>query len=265
MDRSGPDGGPRGGAAGGTHRGPRGGGRGKADLHLHTLYSDGTARLADLLDWIEERTNLDLVAITDHDRIDGALRAAAMHAAGEYHFELVVGEEITTRSGHVVGLFLREPIPALRPVAETVERIHAQGGLAVAAHPLGVFLSLGSGSLRRLQADPHPERRLDAVELINPSLGGRLRHRTLARLNTRELHLPGLGSSDAHVLETVASAWTWYPGSTAAQFRAALAVGEVEPGGEHWSTGHNVAVYGRQLVAKARKLGHTLRPSGEWR
>jgi len=222
MDRSGPDGGPRGGAAGGTHRGPRGGGRGKADLHLHTLYSDGTARLADLLDWIEERTNLDLVAITDHDRIDGALRAAAMHAAGEYHFELVVGEEITTRSGHVVGLFLREPIPALRPVAET-------------------------------------------VELINPSLGGRLRHRTLARLNTRELHLPGLGSSDAHVLETVASAWTWYPGSTAAQFRAALAVGEVEPGGEHWSTGHNVAVYGRQLVAKARKLGHTLRPSGEWR
>ena len=73
-----------------------------------------------------------------------------------FHFELVVGEEVTTRSGHVVGLFLREPIPAFRSVAETVERIHAQGGLAVAAHPLGVFLSLGTGSLRRLQADPRP-------------------------------------------------------------------------------------------------------------
>lgn len=252
-------------APAGSRTPPRGGTRGKADLHLHTLYSDGTARLADLLDWIEQRTDLDVVAITDHDRIDGALRAAGIHAAGDYHFELVVGEEITTRSGHVVGLFLREPIPALRPVAETVERIHAQGGLAVAAHPLGVFLSLGSGSLRRLQADPRPERHLDAVELINPSLGGRLRHRALAQLNARELKLPGLGSSDAHVLETVASGWTWFSGSTAAEFRAALAAGDVEPGGEHWSTGHNVAVYGRQLVAKARKLGHTLRPSGEWR
>ena len=244
---------------------PRSGARGMADMHLHTLYSDGTARLADLLSWIEHRTELDVVAITDHDRIDGALRAAAMHDAGNFTFELVVGEEITTRRGHVVGLFLTDPIPPLRPVAETVERIHDQGGLAVAAHPLGVFLSLGSGSLRRLQADPRPERHLDAVEILNPSLGGRLRHRALAELNANELRLPGLGCSDAHVLETVASAWTWFPGSTAAEFRGALASGEVEPAGAHWSTGHNVAVYGRQLVAKAQKLRHTLRPSGEWR
>jgi hypothetical protein len=239
--------------------------RGKADLHLHTLYSDGTARLADLLDWIEERTDLDLVAVTDHDRIDGATRAAAIHAAGHYRFQLVVGEEITTRSGHVLALFLNERIPPFRSVAETIERIHAQGGLAVAAHPLGIFLSLGSGSLLRLQADPNPERHLDAVELINPSLGGRLRHTALARLNAERLHLPGMGNSDAHVLETVASAWTWFPGSSAEDFRRALAAGRVEPGGSHWSTGHNVAVYGRQLMAKARKLGHTLRPSGEWR
>ncbi len=244
---------------------PRGGERGMADLHLHTLYSDGTARLADLLEWIEHRTALDLVAITDHDRIDGALRAGAMHAAGDYHFELAVGEEITTRRGHVLGLFLTTPIPPFRSVAETVERIHDQGGLAVAAHPMGVFLSLGSGSLRRSQADPRPERHLAAVELINPSLGGRLRHRALSELNDRELRLPGLGCSDAHVLETVASAWTWFPGATAAQFRTALATGDVEPAGRHWSTGHNVAVYGRQLMAKGQKLRHTLRPSGEWR
>jgi predicted metal-dependent phosphoesterase TrpH len=243
----------------------RGGARGKADLHLHTLYSDGTARLADLLAWIENRTDLDLVAITDHDRIDGAERAAAMHRDGDYHFQLVVGEEVTTRSGHVVGLFLSERVPPFRSVVETVERIHAQGGIAVAAHPLGIALSLGSRSLRRLQADPRADRHLDAVELINPSLGGRLRHRALAELNAAELHLPGLGSSDAHVLETVGSAWTWFDGTTATAFRAALGAGTVEPVGSHWTAGHNVAVYGRQLVAKARKLGHTLRPTGEWR
>jgi hypothetical protein len=246
-------------------RSVRGEGLGTADLHLHTLYSDGTSRLADLLDWVEHRTSLDLVAITDHDRIDGALRAQAMHAAGDYHFGLVVGEEITTRSGHVLGLFLTRPIPPFRSVTETVERIHAQGGLAVAPHALGIFLSLGRGSLVRLQSDPRLERHLDAVELINPSLGGRLRHAALARLNAERLHLPGMGSSDAHVLETVGSAWTTFPGTTGEDFRAALAKGEIEAMGAHWSTAHNAAVYGRQLVAKARKLGHTLRPSGEWR
>ena len=87
----------------------------------------------------------------------------------------------------------------------------------------------------------------------------------MAELNAAELHLPGLGSSDAHVLETVGSAWTTFDGATATAFREALAAGNVEPVGSHWSTGHNVAVYGRQLVAKARKLGHTLRPTGEWR
>ena len=165
----------------------------------------------------------------------------------------------------MVGLFMTEPIPAFRSVSETVERIHAQGGVAIAAHPMALVLSLGSRSLRRLQNDPRHERHLDGVELINPSLGGRLRHRALLVLNEAELHLPGLGNSDAHVLETVASAWTWFDGSTGDDFRAALASGAVEPGGRHWSAGHNVSVYGRQLVAKGRKLGHTLRPSGEWR
>lgn len=249
-----------------TGPGPRRGGRrGMADLHLHTLYSDGTARVQDLLDWVERRTSLDLVAITDHDRIDGALRARELHAAGGYHFGLVVGEEVTTRGGHLLGLFLERPIPAFRSLGETIERIHDQGGLAIVPHAMGIFLSVGRGSLLRTQADPRPERRLDAIELINPSLGGRLRHAALAELNAGRLRLPGLGSSDAHVLETVGSAWTWFEGTTADEFRTALAAGELEPAGRHWSTGHNVAVYGRQLMAKARKLGHTLRPSGEWR
>ena len=118
-------------------RRPRGGGeRGRADMHLHTLYSDGTMEVQALLDHVEQRTDLDLVAITDHERIDGALRARELHAAGDYHFELVVGEEITTRRGHVLALFLSERIPALRPLEETIERIHDQGGIAIAAHPL---------------------------------------------------------------------------------------------------------------------------------
>ncbi len=62
----------------------RGGGElGKADMHLHTLYSDGTVSVQALLDHVEAQTDLDVIAITDHERIDGALRAREMHAAGE--------------------------------------------------------------------------------------------------------------------------------------------------------------------------------------
>jgi hypothetical protein len=60
--------------------------RGKADMHLHTLYSDGTAEVQALLDHVERETDLDVVAITDHERIDGALRACEIHAAGGYSF-----------------------------------------------------------------------------------------------------------------------------------------------------------------------------------
>ncbi len=66
-----------------SDRRPRGGGtRGKADMHLHTLWSDGTAAVAESLDWVEEATDLDLIAITDHERIDGAQRALSSMRAG---------------------------------------------------------------------------------------------------------------------------------------------------------------------------------------
>jgi hypothetical protein len=240
--------------------------RGKADMHLHTLYSDGTAEVQALLDHVERETDLDVVAITDHERIDGALRACEIHAAGGYSFELVVGEEITTRRGHLLALFVEERIPALRPIGETLERIRDQGGLAVAAHPMAPLTpSLGRRTLLELHYSRDPRHRLDAIEIMNPSAAGRSRQLARHHLNERVLHLPGVGNSDAHVLDHVGSAWTWFPGWTAEDYRRAVRDHAVEADGEHWSHWHNVAVYGRQLAAKARHLRHTLRPTGEWR
>jgi predicted metal-dependent phosphoesterase TrpH len=250
-----------------TERGPRSGGeRGKADMHLHTLYSDGTAGVRALLDHVEHHTDLDLIAITDHERIDGALRADEIHAAGDYSFELVVGEEITTRRGHLLALFIERRIPALRSIDETLERIHDQGAIAIVPHPMAPLTpSLGRRSLLQLHHDPSDRHKLDAIELLNPSAAGRSRQLARRQLNERVLRLPAVGNSDAHVLDGVATAWTWFRGVSAADYRAALAEGAVEPGGEHWSHWENITVYGRQLVAKARHLRHTLRPTGEWR
>jgi predicted metal-dependent phosphoesterase TrpH len=235
-------------------------------MHLHTLYSDGTASVQQLLDHVERVTDLDVIAITDHERIDGALRASEIHAAGGYSFELVVGEEITTRRGHVLALFLMQRIPALRPLPETLERIHDAGGIAIAPHALAPLTpSVGRGSLLDRHGAPDSRHRFDAIELINPSAAGRVRRAARIRLNAERLRLPAVGNSDAHVLEGVGTAWTWFPGSGAADYRAAIEAGVTQADGTFWTNRHNVDIYRRQLIAKARHLRHTLRPSGEWR
>ena len=249
-----------------TARRPRSGGeRGRADMHLHTLYSDGVMEVQALLDRVEHFTDLDLIAVTDHERIDGALRARELHAAGDYHFGLVVGEEITTRRGHLLALFLDERVPALRPLEETIERIHAQGGIAIAPHPMAPLTpSLGRRSLVRLHHDPDLSHRLDAIEMLNPSVAGRARRPHRHALN-QLMELAAVGNSDAHVLEHVGTGWTWFHGASAEDYRRAIAERSTEAEGEYWTHWHNVSVYGRQLVAKARHVRHTLRPTGEWR
>jgi predicted metal-dependent phosphoesterase TrpH len=246
--------------------GPRGGDeRGRADMHLHTLYSDGTMEVQTLLDHVERRTDLDLIAVTDHERIDGALRAQELHTAGDYHFGLVIGEEITTRRGHLLAHFLTDRVPALRSLEETIERVHAQGGIAIAPHPMAPLTpSLGRRSLMRLYHDPDARHRLDAIEMLNPSVAGRARRPHRTALN-EVMGLAAVGNSDAHVLENVGTGWTWFPGTSAEDYRAAILDRTTEPEGEYWTHWHNVSVYGRQLVAKARHLRHTLRPTGEWR
>jgi len=233
---------------------------------MHTLYSDGTAGLQAILDHVDRETDLDLIAITDHERIDGALRARELLEAGGYHFEMVVGEEITTRRGHLLGLFLSERIPPLRTLEETIERIHDQGGIAIAAHPMAPLTpSIGRRSLLRVHRDPDPARHLDAIELLNPSAAGRVRRHHRRRLNEELLELAAVGNSDAHVLDGIGSGWTWFTGVSPDAYRAAIAARTTEPAGSYWSHWHNVSIYGRQLIAKARHVRHTLRPTGEWR
>ena len=172
---------------------------GRADLHIHTLASDGTASVPEILDHVEGRTELDVIAITDHERIDAALAARTMAASRGYRFEVVVGEEITTRSGHLLGLFLSRPIPPLRSLRWSIAAIHEQGGLAVPAHPLvPVPMSTSARRLRGLLEDADPAVRPDAIEVFNPTTAGRRWHPRVVAFAAAH-GLTGLGSSDAHL------------------------------------------------------------------
>jgi predicted metal-dependent phosphoesterase TrpH len=186
-----------------------------ADLHVHTDYSDGepspamvVARAADL--------GLRVVAITDHDSIEGALEAAR-HASNT-GCEVIVGEEITTRDGHVIGLFLTSAIAPGATAADTVEQIHAQDGLAIPAHP---YLRLGGA---RGVGQTCAAIDWDAVEVENGSPGAWFANRQ-ARARRHLWARAETGGSDAHILDAVGVVQTRFPGATAADLRAAILSG----------------------------------------
>jgi predicted metal-dependent phosphoesterase TrpH len=127
----------------------------KIDLHVHTCYSHDSLITPEDLIFYAKKRGLDGVAVTDHDRIDSALKIAR-----ETDFLIIPGIEISSLNGHIVGLNVHEAIPPKLDADETVDRIHKAGGLAVACHPVTFFKeSIGK----------HTSSKFDAVEVINAS------------------------------------------------------------------------------------------------
>jgi len=102
-----------------------------------------------------KKRGLDGIAITDHDRIDSALKIAK-----EADFPIISGIEISSLNGHILGLNVQKLIPQKLSADETVDKIHEAGGIAVACHPVTFF----KGSLGK-----HINSKFDAVEVINAS------------------------------------------------------------------------------------------------
>jgi len=224
---------------------------GRADPHLHTLASDGVDGVVAILDHVEERTSLDVIGIADHERVDAALAARAIARARGSRVAVIVGEEVTTRSGHLLALFLEERIPPMRPLRETVARVHDQGGIAIAAHPLTPYpLCIGERAIRRLADDPDPRHRLDGIEAFNPTTFGRVGHAAVVRL-ADELGLPVIGSSDAHEARAIGTGVTLFPGRTSDDLRAAILAGETRWAGRFHGSASQLPTFARQL----RKYG----------
>lgn len=197
---------------------------GLADLHVHTSHSDGVDSPAAVVEHALGRCELDVVAITDHDTLTGALEAAAYAAAHGWGDRLIVGEEVSTLEGHVLGLFLESPIPPRLSAAATVQAIHDQGGVAIAAHAFwGCSRQKGVGSLIETLT-------FDAVEVANGGLLPDMRRANReAEATCARLGLPAVGGSDAHVKEAIGWCHTAFSGSTAPALRLALLRGAVQP------------------------------------
>ncbi|MDQ2785806.1 MAG: PHP domain-containing protein, partial [Chloroflexota bacterium] len=126
---------------------------GRADIHLHTDVVDGLQSVAQLLDYAEHETDLDCVAITDHDEIRGALAARDLAGRRSGRVHVITGTEVTTRHGHLLALFVDRTFPMLKSVDATLAAIHAAGGIAIVPHPLSwLTTSMGERTLRRIHA-----------------------------------------------------------------------------------------------------------------
>jgi predicted metal-dependent phosphoesterase TrpH len=227
---------------------------GRADLHIHSLASDGVSRVTEILDAAAAR-ELDVIAITDHERIDAALAARAMAVERGDPFDVVVGEEVTTRGGHLLALFIEERIAPLRSLRWTIAAIHELGGIAIPAHPLVPYPLCAQGwVLRALLADPDPRVHPDAIEAFNPTTLGRPWHGRVVRFAAAH-NLPTVGNSDAHAADQVGRGWTTFPGSTAGDLRAAIGARTTEYHGEFHGHGSMVATFGQQL-RKYRRDAH---------
>jgi hypothetical protein len=198
----------------------------KADLHIHSNYSDGKPTIGEILEYVEDNTNLAVIAITDHDTIEGALEAQEIAKTKKLSFDIIIGEEVSTKEGHILALYIEKEIKPHMSVMETLREIHRQKGVAIASHPfyhtrmknpkMAVMNGIGLKSI--VLAKNH----LDAMEIVNatPTLSEEnLRARFI---NSTILFLGETGSSDAHILDAIGKGYTLFEGKTASDLKRDL-------------------------------------------
>ncbi len=180
---------------------------GKADLHIHSKYSPDSSSSIRRIFEMADKKKLDIIAITDHNTLRGYDEARKI--ASEFRVRLVKGEEIETKQGHLIGLFIDQFISPQRPVNETIKEIHKQGGLALVPHPGSFFQrSISLKNLFKIYQD------LDGIELFNNSscLFGRFNNQKTVKSKFETLDLAAIGSSDAHVYDQIGTGYTVFRG-----------------------------------------------------
>ncbi|HEV8488546.1 MAG TPA: PHP domain-containing protein [Candidatus Limnocylindrales bacterium] len=206
------------------------GSRAFVDLHCHTRASFDSLSSPESVVRAAAARGLTHLAITDHDRIEGALEARAiasqMGQDGSGRLEVIVGEEVRTADGDLIALFLDRAVPPGISARETVALVREQGGLVGIPHPFDRF----RGTLGRTERMAEIVPLVDWIETHNARLFGGGNERA-AEFAT-EHGLPGVAVSDAHTVLEVGVAYTVVDGdpSTADGLRAALGAVELVPG-----------------------------------
>lgn len=198
----------------------------RVDCHLHTVHSGDAVTTIDQLRRRIAATGLNVVCITDHHTLRGA-HAALEASVGA---RIIVGEEIRTSAGEIIGLFLHDRVPYVLPLDEAVARVRTQHGLVYAPHPCDPNrAALGKDQLTRLAQCNN----LDVIETFNAKVEDDKCNRDAVQTAWR-LNIPAAAGSDAHDPEGIGAVYIEMPdfdgpSDFKAKLPAARIVGELRP------------------------------------
>lgn len=217
----------------------------KADIHIHTKYSGYSKDFSfipdslskpDKIIKISEKKGINLIAITDHNTIRGGIEVEKFAPS-----KVIVGEEILTKDGEILGLFLNQSIPPGLSAEETIEMIKEQGGLAIAPHPYSVICSSLKNKIFYLD--------LDGIEVFNGFHRDGILNRKALQEN-KIIKKASLAGSDAHTERMIGNCYTNFDGESLDDFYKAIKKRKTSIGGNvtplyqtmlwSWNTGQHI-------------------------
>ena len=193
-------------------------------MHSHTMWSGDSTTTPDEIRDAVIAAGLDVVCITDHNAINGAVQLS-----NSLPCRVVIGEELKTHAGEIIGLFLSERVPIGVQPRDAAELIRAQGGLVYVPHPFDPMRrNLAEPAMRDLAEAGL----IDAIEVINAKTSLSSLNRRAAEFANEHDLAAGAGS-DAHVPLALGAAFVEMPDFDGpADFLAKLRQGRVV--GHHW-------------------------------
>jgi predicted metal-dependent phosphoesterase TrpH len=193
-----------------------------ADFHIHTRFSRDSILSEDKFIRVAMERGLTHVTITNHNNVEGAIavRDRVAELGLDDRLKVILGEEISTCEGEVVGIFLTRTIPRGLTAEETADEIHAQGGLVSIPHPFDPFRQ------SRIQRDPlvalAEAGKIDAVEIFNSRVTLQRHNQEAAEFAAR-YQIPGIAASDSHSSFEIGMSFNAMPEfGTADELRGAL-------------------------------------------
>ena len=197
-----------------------------ADFHIHTRYSRDSILSEETFIRVALERGLTHVAVTNHNNVEGAIavRDRAAELGVDDRLTVILGEEVSTSDGEVVGLFLQRTIPSGLTADETADEIHAQGGLVSVPHPFDPFRAshIRRGPLEALAAAG----KVDMIEVFNSRVTFSRHNDEAAEFAARH-GIPGIACSDSHSALEVAMSFNALPAfATADELRDALGENE---------------------------------------
>ncbi|MFC1979072.1 PHP-associated domain-containing protein [Chloroflexota bacterium] len=215
----------------------------KADLHVHSEYSpDSDSSLGDIINHCTAK-GINCIAITDHNEIAGAVELKKTAP-----FTVIIGEEILTSSGEIIGLFLTGHIPPQLTAEETVKRIKDQGGLVLVPHPFDRYFrpsAIDRHVLEKIVSD------IDIIEVFNSHTV--IRSDSSKALKFAQNHgLLASAGSDAHLVNEIGNAYIEMTEfSSVEEFRKSLSKGKLK--GQMASPFHRLKSIVGKIVKKVKR------------